>query len=416
MVADPPEPPPEGLRRVLKFRRLQGPAWQTVRRIVDTDDPFRHRVAETADEEELGHAAWIWLTRPSGWADELRELVESARTDARRGSEEHEIAQLRKALASTEEAARRQESAAERANDASLRARAELAEERTMRREAERALASAEVTAERAGEDRTVALGTVETQQSEVEQVRAELRVVRAALHEAEAELRSARPSAAPSVPVEELSRRIAEAASTASELSQSLAEVADELTEAAPSAPSPPSPEMSSPRIRGRRSRRPPPVRSGQRSRRPAPMPPGVWDDSPEAAAHLMRLRGVVVLVDGYNVARTAWIGLTPEEERSRLIAALEELHARTGAEVTVVFDGVQEGAPMSGPVSRTVRVRFTAAGVSADDDVRDLVERFPLQRPVVVVSSDREVAEGARARGANAVSSRQFLTALHR
>jgi len=144
--------------------------------------------------------------------------------------------------------------------------------------------------------------------------------------------------------------------------------------------------------------------------------MPPGVWDDAPEAAAHLVRLPGVVVLVDGYNVARTAWPSLTPEEERLRLISVLEELHARTGAEVTVVFDGIQEGAAMSGHASRTVRVRFTAEGVSADDVVRDMVDRFPLQRPVVVVSSDREVADGARARGANSVSSRQFLTALGR
>jgi predicted RNA-binding protein with PIN domain len=122
------------------------------------------------------------------------------------------------------------------------------------------------------------------------------------------------------------------------------------------------------------------------------------------------------VVLVDGYNVARTAWPALTPEEERIRLIAALEELHARTGADITVVFDGVQAGGPIAGQASRTVRVRFTAEGVSADDVVRNLVGEFPPHRPVVVVSSDREVAEGAGARGANAVSSRQFLSALGR
>jgi len=79
------------------------------------------------------------------------------------------------------------------------------------------------------------------------------------------------------------------------------------------------------------------------------------------------------------------------------------------------VVFDGVQEGGPMPGHGSRTVRVRFTAEGVSADDVVTELVDRFPAQRPVVV-SSDREVADGARVRGANTVSSRQFLTALGR
>ena len=50
----------------------------------------------------------------------------------------------------------------------------------------------------------------------------------------------------------------------------------------------------------------------------------------------------------------------------------------------------------------------------MTADDVVRDLVDELPLGRPVVVVSSDREVVHGARARGANVIGARQLLDAV--
>jgi hypothetical protein len=61
-------------------------------------------------------------------------------------------------------------------------------------------------------------------------------------------------------------------------------------------------------------------------------------------------------------------------------------------------------------------VRVRFTRAEVEADDEILDSIASFPLDRPVVVVSDDRRVRRGARARGANVVGSRQFQPLLLR
>jgi rRNA-processing protein FCF1 len=61
-------------------------------------------------------------------------------------------------------------------------------------------------------------------------------------------------------------------------------------------------------------------------------------------------------------------------------------------------------------------VQVTFSPEGVTADDVLLDLVDAHPLAEPVVVASSDREVRDGARARGANTISSPQLLAVLGR
>ncbi|HEX2700295.1 MAG TPA: NYN domain-containing protein [Acidimicrobiales bacterium] len=155
-----------------------------------------------------------------------------------------------------------------------------------------------------------------------------------------------------------------------------------------------------------------PPPAR-----RRPAPLPPAVFDDTAEAAAHLVRIPGALVLVDGYNAAKALWPDVAPLELRERLVDALRELVARTGAAVHVVFDGADLGVPSFRPVaSRGVRVSFSPADVEADDVILDLVDTEPPSRHVVVASSDRRVQDGARRRGANVISSAQLAAVLGR
>jgi len=48
-------------------------------------------------------------------------------------------------------------------------------------------------------------------------------------------------------------------------------------------------------------------------------PLPPGIFDDSVEAAEHLVRVPGVVLLVDGYNVSQLGWADLPIAEQRQR-------------------------------------------------------------------------------------------------
>jgi predicted RNA-binding protein with PIN domain len=147
------------------------------------------------------------------------------------------------------------------------------------------------------------------------------------------------------------------------------------------------------------------------RRRRHPIALPGGVLDDSADAANHLVRIPGVRVVVDGYNVAKLRWPTLGPSELRERLLAAVAAVAARTGARFHVVFDG--DGAAASTAVQRRVglRVTFTAKDVEADDAILALVEREPDGVPVVVVSNDRRVADGARERGAAALGVEAFF-----
>lgn len=114
-------------------------------------------------------------------------------------------------------------------------------------------------------------------------------------------------------------------------------------------------------------------------------------------------------LIVDGYNVTKTGYGELTLVQQRDRLVRAVAALSSRTGAEVTLVFDGAAVTVPQ--PAGRRVRVLFSPPGVIADDVVRDLAGAEPVGRVVVVVSSDKEVVAGARARGARTAASTVLL-----
>ncbi len=153
------------------------------------------------------------------------------------------------------------------------------------------------------------------------------------------------------------------------------------------------------------------PKARAGRARRRPAAVPRGMFDDTPEAAAHFLRLPAAIVLVDGYNVAMRGWPGQELRAQRDRLIGALAGVCARTGADSVVVFDGADVG-PVAGRAGhRHVQVRFSPEGVEADDVVLALIDEMPADAPVIVVSDDRRVRDGARSRGANVVGVDQLL-----
>jgi predicted RNA-binding protein with PIN domain len=132
-------------------------------------------------------------------------------------------------------------------------------------------------------------------------------------------------------------------------------------------------------------------------------------------ALDRLLALPSAHLIVDGYNVSKTGYPELTLFDQRNRLVGALAVLAARTGAEVTVVFDGA---AVAPGPLRhpRGVRVLFSQPGVLADDVIRDLVAAEPPGRPLVVASSDQAVADSVRRRGAHPVAAAVLLELLNR
>jgi predicted RNA-binding protein with PIN domain len=137
---------------------------------------------------------------------------------------------------------------------------------------------------------------------------------------------------------------------------------------------------------------------------------------DDPALLDQLLALPQVHLLVDGYNVTKTGYGSLPLAEQRLRLLGGLAVLAAQTGAEITCVFDGAELQSPVVLATPRGVRVLFSRPGETADELIRRLVRAEPPGRPVVVVSSDREVADGVREAGARPAPATLLLRRLAR
>ncbi|RST19440.1 RNA-binding protein [Streptomyces sp. WAC05374] len=138
--------------------------------------------------------------------------------------------------------------------------------------------------------------------------------------------------------------------------------------------------------------------------------------ETDPALLDQLLALPQAHLVVDGYNVTKTGYPTMPLEKQRLRLLGGLSALAARSGAEVTCVFDGAELAAPVLLAPPRGVRVLFSKPGVTADELIRQLVRAEPPGRPVVVVSTDREVADGVAKSGARPVASALLLKRLSR
>jgi predicted RNA-binding protein with PIN domain len=135
---------------------------------------------------------------------------------------------------------------------------------------------------------------------------------------------------------------------------------------------------------------------------------------DDPALLRRLLELPKVHLIVDGYNVSKTAWPSCTLEQQRNRLVSGVAALVGGKGIETTIVFDGADLTNPPMVTSPKAIRVRFSAPGVIADDLIRQLVVAEPVGRPIVVVSTDREVAESVTKMGARSVAAIALVKAM--
>ena len=402
-----PDQVPASLRRVASFapsRRARLAAGQ-IAAAVAQDEAFRERVAvqvreglpelaraledglEAPAADPVDVAALAYLLRPEGWAARLATASRAAAAE-RSGASSHDSAQraerLRRQLdAATEELKElrrrhREQVAQLKGENADLRHR--LGDARTRARSAQDAAAQAVAAQDEAAASAATAAASQE----------AELRRLRARAEELERDLAAVRRAERLERGSETLRARL---------LLDTLLDTAQGLRR-----------ELALPAVEGSPADTVE-AHVAEHGSRTTSAHGSLSFDDPVLLDHLLALPRVHLIVDGYNVTKTAWPDLSLERQRDRLLGGLAPLAARSSAEVTVVFDaaGITARPLVNRP--RGVRVLYSQPGVIADDVIRDLVAAEPRGRPVVVVSSDQEVARdvaraGARVAAAPALS----------
>jgi len=396
------EPPPSRLQPLLRFRGR--PAERTVRTVLDVlddDEAFRGRVREALDgldDAEVDDVARLILERPGGWQAQVAALVEAERdADASRDVARVD-ADLARQVDALSQALERRDGELAAAADRERSARAALDDERERRRLAEEAAA--------------VARGQLDDLRVERERAVRELGEARSRADDLAADIRSLRREfeqlSAPSAPLgpgpEELRAfgDVVDAAAVLTSAVERLGAVISDADDAASGRVVTIDDESAS-------TPRPAPPRP--RRRLPVRLERGAVDGTAEAVDQLLRVPGAVVLVDGYNLSMASSPTLPIAVQRDQAINLLTAAHARTGAEIHVVFDGGDVGERPSVQAPLGIRVHFSPSGVEADDVLIELVPSIDPDRAVVVVSSDGRVRDGVRRFGANVVRSEDLL-----
>ena len=355
---------PAGLKPFLQFHRLDQTSLVAVRRALVNDELFRDRLGLVAAVDMVDHLGLEWLQRAEGWQDRVLELHRAVLDRARE--------------AVNETALRKSERRREAAEQVAARVQAELLSARldVTREQAQRAKAETAATSAVAG---------AEGLRREVEQLRRELDKSRARELAATTRADLAAANAAQSAEqVRELEQR--RDALLSDRAAQSSLPDDDAVK-----------------RVEPRRER-------GSTAKRiPIAIPGGIYGDSVAGATHLLRTPRVLVIVDGYNVAKLGWPNVELVRQRECCIELLEDLGRRFGSDIRVIFDGADVIGASSG--RRLIRVQYSPAGVIADDVIRSEVAALPLTTPVVVVTNDQAIRSDVRSVGVNIVSSDMLL-----
>ncbi|MFH9073288.1 NYN domain-containing protein [Streptomyces alboflavus] len=403
---------PAQLRQYARFtpsRRVKFAA-NAMAAALEGDPLFRQRIGERLREAQpelaealdagtpppaadpLDVAAAAYVLRPLGWVKLVTAAGEEAqRADAERADEETraELERLRAELAAARthtkaetERLRTELDAAKREADATHRKlRAALSD--IKRGEAALRKAAAEADAVRA------------EGQTQLSAAESEARRLKARLGEAEAALEATRRAAREGRSVEDMRVRL---------LLDTVLEAAQGLRR-----------ELALPPVSVRPAETVDAVEPGRMTPKDIAAR-ALSENDPAILDQLLALPQAHLVVDGYNVTKTGYPTMPLEKQRLRLLGSLSQLALQSGAEVTCVFDGAELAAPVLLAPPRGVRVLFSKAGVTADELIRQLVRAEPPGRPVIVVSTDREVADGIAKAGARPVASAVLLKRLSR
>ncbi len=119
-------------------------------------------------------------------------------------------------------------------------------------------------------------------------------------------------------------------------------------------------------------------------------------------------------IVIDGYNLIRQSERFRSAERAgleagRSRLLKELSGYNKTNSHRITVVFDGWRDGSPHEEQYRRDgIDIVYSRKGEPADDVIKRMTRQ--VDREILVVTSDRDIASSVTKAGGVALSSAQF------
>lgn len=155
------------------------------------------------------------------------------------------------------------------------------------------------------------------------------------------------------------------------------------------------------------RRSAAPVPTRRARLA-----VPKGRLAEDPKTLTEWLSVPDVVLLIDGYNVAKAegGFGDLRLDTQRNRLQQEVGILARRHNVKVTVIFDGSETPPGTSRRARGPVEVEYSRPDEIADDHLIAKLEGLP-KHPVVVATNDKELQHRAARLGATIATSNQLL-----
>ncbi len=121
--------------------------------------------------------------------------------------------------------------------------------------------------------------------------------------------------------------------------------------------------------------------------------------------------------IIDGNNlIGSSPDISLEDNNSRTEIVAIVKKFQKKKNSKIIVVFDG--EPDTLSGEENPTEKIviKYPPLGDSADDEIKRILEGYTYFRDVILVTSDRELKDIAKKKGAKVINSIEFYYELKR
>lgn len=121
--------------------------------------------------------------------------------------------------------------------------------------------------------------------------------------------------------------------------------------------------------------------------------------------------------IIDGDNlIGSSPDINLDDPQARPKLLQIVKRFQENKNYNVIIVFDGGPEAGVHREELTTKLSLRHPRDGDTADDEIKQILRGFNYFKDVVLVTSDRELKDFAKKKGAKTINSIEFYFELKR